>query len=79
MEKIKVGELLKLENDKEYICFYELEDNNTNYLYLATPTKPIEVKFAKYKINENNDSLIIIGNKQEKKYVYNLFKQKINK
>ena len=79
MEKIKVGELLRLENDKEYICFYELEDNGTNYLYLATQTKPIEVKFAKYKINENNDSLTIIGNKAEKKYIYDLFKQKIKK
>lgn len=79
MEKIKAGELIKLENNKEYICFYELEDNNTNYLYLVTQTKPIEVKFAKYNLNDTDDSITIIGNKNEKKYIYDLFKQKMSK
>ena len=36
MEKINIGELIKLENNKEYICYYELELDNINYLRLLT-------------------------------------------
>ena len=77
MEKDKVGDLIKLENGKEYVCAMEIKDNNFNYLYLITKTKPIEVKFEKYNPKEDMGSIILIGEKKEKQYILNLFQNKI--
>ena len=77
MEKIKIGELIKLDDNKEYICFFELEELGINYLYLVTQTKPVEVKFAKYKLDDTIDSITIIGDPEEKMSVLKMFQEKM--
>lgn len=79
MEKIKIGESIKLDNNKEYVCFFELEDSGVNYLYLVTQTKPVEVKFAKYRFDDGTDSITIIGDKKEKQAVFEMFQKYIDK
>lgn len=49
--KIENGEIIELDNEKEYICVARLEDNGVNYLYLLSNFKPIEIMFAKEIIN----------------------------
>ena len=39
--KIENGEIIELDNEKEYICVARLEDNGVNYLYLLSNFKPI--------------------------------------
>ena len=67
MKKIKIGEQIKCDNGKEYICFFDFEEDGMAYACLTTNTKPPEVKFAKYNPNDANEILTIIGNKEEKK------------
>ena len=55
--KIENGEIIELDNEKEYICVARLEDNGINYLYLLSNFKPIE----------------IINNDEEKRHVLELF------
>lgn len=76
MEKIQIGEVIKLNNNKEYMCACEVQKDNFNYVYLITKTKPIEIVFAKYDIS-SDDELILIGNQKEKLEVLELFKNQI--
>lgn len=71
--KLEVGELITLDNNKEYVCFSKINDNGIDYVYLISNFKPIEIRFAIEKINDNNIELEIINDKDQKKYVYNLF------
>ncbi len=71
--KLEVGELITLDNNKEYICFSRINDNEFDYVYLISNFKPIEIRFAIEKINNNDVELEIINNQEQKQYVYNLF------
>lgn len=76
MNNVKMGEIIELDNGKKYLCFDQIKENEFNYLYLITTTNPVEVKFAKQNINNNDSNIIIIGTKEEKKYVLELFQEK---
>ena len=71
--KLEVGELITLDNNKEYVCFSEINDNGIDYVYLISNFKPIEIRFAIEKTNNNDVELEIINNQEQKQYVYNLF------
>lgn len=51
------GQIIKLENDKEYIVAKSIVKGGINYYYLMTSTKPIEVMFVKELIENNESSL----------------------
>lgn len=74
MEKIKMGDTITLDNNKEYTCSAQMVENNINYLYLISSDIPVEVKFAKQNILDTNNEITLIGNKDEKQYVFNLLK-----
>jgi len=73
--KVENGEIIKLDNGKEYICFSSLEDKGTNYIYLISNFKPLEIRFAKV---FDDESLEIINNQEEKQKVFELFKNSAN-
>ena len=73
---IEKGEIIKLEDDKEYICIDNIENDATNYIYLVSNFKPLEIRFAK-QIN-NNEEIEIINNNEEKHKVLDLFQKKNN-
>lgn len=79
LEKLKFGETAVLEDGKEYICFSQLEENGNDYVYLVSSFKPVEVRFAKQKINNGNLELEIIANQEEKEHLLKLFKEKMGK
>ncbi len=76
MDNIMMGEIIELDNGKKYLCFDQIKENDYTYLYLITPNSPVEVKFAKQTINNNDSKITIIGKKEEKQYVLDLFKEK---
>lgn len=77
MEKIDMGEGVVLENGKEYVCFSRIVEGENDYVYLISNFKPVEIRFAK-QIEKNGEvELTIIGNKEEKKKIYELFQQKM--
>ena len=71
---ISVGEILKLENDKEYICIAVDKYKDANYLFLMSNFKPLEVMFAKEIINDGNINLEIVNDQQEKIELMERFK-----
>ena len=76
MEKLKFGETAILENGKEYVCFKELIENGESYVYLMTNAKPLEVRFAKQTIVNNELQLTIIEDEKLKQHLYDLFTKK---
>ena len=47
--RIEEGQIIELEDNKEYMVLKVLEYNNETYVYLVTSSKPIEVLFRKDK------------------------------
>ena len=70
---MNAGEIISLENGKEYIIFSKIEEKGVNYLYLMSNFKPIEIMFA---IEKYDSNIEIIGDPELKEKVLNLFKQK---
>lgn len=79
--KIEPGELIKLSNNKEYICFSTINDNGKDYVYLMSNFKPLEIKFGIQIITDNEIKIQIINNIEEKQKVLKLFQsqQQLNK
>ncbi len=72
--KVNKGELITLDNDKEYICFSTISDGGQEYVYLMSNFKPLEVKFASQKITENGEiELEIVNDTEEKQRLLELF------
>lgn len=76
--KINEGEIIQLDNNKEYICFSTISDQNDYYVYLISNFKPLEVKFAKEISNGDSVSLEIINDQNQKKKLLKLFTDKQN-
>ena len=47
MEKLSFGEIAILENNKQYVVFFNTNFEGNDYVYLMSNFKPIEVVFAK--------------------------------
>jgi len=76
MEKLEFGETAVLENGKEYVCFSQIEENGTDYVYLVSNFKPLEVRFAKQVIINGDLQLEIVEDQFLKEHLLELFKQK---
>lgn len=70
---IEQGQIVLLEDNKEYICVQNIIKDNENFLYLVSNFKPLEVRFAKQIQNSNDFSLEIINNKDQKIELLKLF------
>lgn len=68
--KLENGEIITLDDNKDYIVLKQLINENVNYVYLVTAQKPIEVLVAKL----NDMDLIPITDDFELKKVIELFK-----
>lgn len=72
---IQVGEILTLDNDKEYACVAVQAYKGANYLFLVSNFTPVEIRFAKEIINENGIDLEMVNNQQEKIELMELFQK----
>ena len=70
--KLENGEIITLDDNKDYIVLKQLIDNNINYIYLVTAQKPVEVLIAKV----DGLNLNPITNDEELQKVINLFTEK---
>lgn len=75
--KIQSGEIIKLSNNKEYICCATATENEIDYVYLMSNFKPLEIKFAKQQIVDGQVEVTIIGNHEEKQRVLKLFQDRM--
>jgi len=75
--KIQSGEIIKLSNNKEYICCGTVADNGIDYVYLMSNFKPLEIKFARQAIVNDEIEITVIGSKEEKEKVLKLFQDSL--
>jgi len=75
--KIETGQIIKLSNNKEYICCATASENEIEYVYLMSNFKPLEIKFAKQKIVDGEVQVTIIGSPEEKQRVLKLFQENL--
>lgn len=76
--EIERGEIVTLENGREYVCFGRaVAENQKTYLYLMTTTEPIEVCFGEEIITEVGVQVRVLGNKDEKQIALEAFKKNL--
>lgn len=71
--KIETGEIITLENNKEYICFSTLNYEGKDYVYLMSNFKPLEIKFGEQMMESGEVNIRIINDQKEKEMVLGLF------
>ena len=73
MELLETGEIATVEENKEFICLAAKELNGSNYVYLISNYKPLEVRFCKQYIDNGVLKMDIITDPDLKKELLNLF------
>ena len=73
MIKFSEGDIVKLSNAKSYMITKIVSVATGKYALLVTSDDPVEVLFAEIISQQDNDSLRIITENQEKNTILNLF------
>ncbi len=73
--KIETGEIITLDNNKEYICVSRKDYQGSSYLYLISNFKPLEVRFAKEIIMGPETHIEIVNEQGLKVQLLQLFQQ----
>lgn len=70
---LEVGEIVKLDNDKEYIVINIINLHNIRYVFLMSNFKPLDIVIATEKIKEENIVLEEVKDNSELDYVLSQF------
>ncbi len=71
--KLENGEVITLDDGKEYIVFNSILKEGVNYVFLISNFKPVEICFAKEIIDGENISLEIINDQKQKEELMKYF------
>ena len=71
---LKEGQIVKLNNDKEYIIIKKINAHSFNYVYLITSDKPIEFLVATEKLDDGKTTLEEIKDNNELDYALTILK-----
>ena len=66
---IEVGQVISLNDNKEYIVVSKINLHNINYVYLMTNSKPLEIMIATEKLVNGDIVLDEVKNNEELDYV----------
>ena len=75
---MQVGQIVKLNDNKEYIIINKMNLHNINYVYLMTNSKPLEIMIATEKLVSGDIVLDEIKDNDELDYVLSQFVFKNN-
>ena len=70
---LEVGEIVKLDNNKEYIVVNTISLHNLRYVFLISNFKPLDIVIATEKIKDENIVLEEITNNDELDYILSQF------
>lgn len=70
---MNVGQIVKLDDNKEYIIVDKLNFHNVNYVYLITNSKPLEIMIAVEKVKDGKIILEEVKDNNELDYVLSQF------
>ncbi len=77
MNNTKIGSIIAFENDKTYVVFDSIIEGDTEYLYMATTSEPLEIMFAKKPVDASGETdIVTIGDKAEKDKVLSFLIEK---
>lgn len=79
MMTLKIGEIVCLEENREYTTISVVSKDNYQYAYLVTTEEPYKVKFVKIIPNEEDINLEIVQDQNKKEELLNLFQKELNK
>lgn len=71
--KYEEGDIIKLQDDKEYVILGTVPVNKETYLYLITTNEPLEMELVKLTKINDKESVTNVTDIEEKKYVTSLF------
>lgn len=72
--KLTDGEVIKLSNNKEYICVKTIVIEGKDYLILMGNFRPLEIKFAEQILDGTKINIRIVENQEEKVKLLEIFK-----
>ena len=78
MINLQIGDIIKLDENKEYVISATAKMNDNNYIYLVTLNEPYEVKFAKEIITAKDIDLEIVWDRKEKEELLEIFAKELN-
>ena len=70
---MNIGQIVKLDDNKEYIIVDKLNFHNVNYVYLITNSKPLEIMIAVEKVKDGKIILEEVKDNNELDYVLSQF------
>ncbi len=70
---LEVGEIVKLDDDKEYIVVNIMNLHNVRYVFLVTNSKPLEIVIASEKLKGEEIVLEEVKDNEELDYVLSKF------
>ena len=71
---ISKGEVVEF-NNKEYVCFKVIEDDADIYAYFITKSKPVEIKFTKEIVDNDDVKLVILNDPYDKEMALELLQK----
>lgn len=71
--KLEIGELITLENNKEYICIKKTTFEGKDYVYLVSNFKPLEIRFAEESIENKEVYVTVVEDADLKNKLLNEF------
>lgn len=78
--EIERGEIITLDNGREYVCFGRvLAENQKTYLYLMTTSEPMEVCFGEEIVEAAGVKVRVLGSKDEKQVALEAFRKNLAK
>lgn len=69
------GQIVTLDNNKDYIVVKSVVFNETTYVYLMTNRKPLEVLIVKLQDVGGSQILKVVDSKEELEEIINLFEK----
>lgn len=70
---VEVGQIIKLDDDKEYVIINKMNLHNINYVFLMTCSKPLEILIGTEKIVNGEVTIDEIKDNDELDYVLSQF------
>ena len=76
---LEKNSIIKLTDDKLYYILETLEYNNSNYIYIIEKDNPMNLKFYKEDLINNQISLKVVEDKEELNEIMKRFYEKMKK
>ena len=79
MKNLSAGEIITLDNQKEFICVSRIVEDGRSYVFLMSNFKPLEIMFAEETVEGEDLCVTIVKSQEKKMHLLNLFQTEMRK